>query len=59
MGGPGGAAEGGDEMGGGYEPAPERRAAPAPRAPAPAPRAPAPAPKSATGFDDMDDDIPF
>ena len=33
-----------------------RRAAPAPRAPAPAPR---PAPKSATGFDDMDDDIPF
>jgi len=37
-------------------PAP-RRAAPPPRAPAPAPRAPAP--KSATGFDDMDDDIPF
>ncbi len=33
----------------------------APRAPAPraAPRAPAPAPKAATGFDDMDDDIPF
>ena len=34
----------------------------APRAPAPraaAPRAPAPAPKPATGFDDMDDDIPF
>lgn len=61
MGGPGGAAEGGDDTGGGYEPAPERRAAPAPRAPAPAPRAPAsaPAPKSATGFDDMDDDIPF
>jgi single-strand DNA-binding protein len=29
--------------------------------PAPAPRAPAsrPAPKSSTGFDDMDDDIPF
>ena len=36
------------------------------RAPAPAPRpaqnqgrAPAPAPRAATGFDDMDDDIPF
>ena len=35
-----------------------RRSAPPPRAPAPAPRA-APAPKSSTGFDDMDDDIPF
>ena len=34
-----------------------RRAAPPPRAPAPAPRAPAA--KSSTGFDDMDDDIPF
>ncbi len=32
--------------------------APAPRAPAPAPRAPAPT-KGASGFDDMDDDIPF
>jgi single-strand DNA-binding protein len=36
----------------------------APRAPAAAPRAPAPAPrqapaKSSSGFDDMDDDIPF
>ena len=31
-----------------------------PAAPAPAPRAPAPAPKAAgSGFDDMDDDIPF
>jgi single-strand DNA-binding protein len=52
----------GDDMGGGYEqPAEPRRAAPAPRAAAPrAPAAaPAPAPKSATGFDDMDDDIPF
>jgi single-strand DNA-binding protein len=29
------------------------------RAPRPAPQRPAPAPKSATGFDDMDDDIPF
>ncbi|UUX96037.1 single-stranded DNA-binding protein [Aquabacterium sp. J223] len=37
--------------------APQRRSAPSPRAPA-APR-PAPAPKSNTGFDDMDDDIPF
>ena len=35
-----------------------RRSAPPPRAPAPAPRS-APAPKSSTGFDDMDDDIPF
>ncbi len=35
-----------------------RRAAPPPRAAAPAP-APRPAPKSSTGFDDMDDDIPF
>ncbi len=34
-----------------------RRAAPPPRAPAAAPRAPAA--KSSTGFDDMDDDIPF
>ncbi|MFC5519713.1 single-stranded DNA-binding protein [Polaromonas jejuensis] len=44
---------------GGYE-APRRAAAPAaPRAPAPAPRqAPAPS-KAASGFDDMDDDIPF
>ncbi len=42
---------GGDEMG----------AAAAPRPAAPARSAPAakPAPKSATGFDDMDDDIPF
>ena len=32
-----------------------RRSAPPPRAPAPR----APAPKSSTGFDDMDDDIPF
>ncbi|MGJ7554456.1 single-stranded DNA-binding protein [Variovorax sp. RB2P76] len=51
QGGNGGGASGG---GGGY----------APRAPAAAPRAPAPAPrqapaKSSSGFDDMDDDIPF
>ncbi len=47
MGGPGG------DDGGGYSRAP----APAPRAAAPAPRQ-APA-KSSSGFDDMDDDIPF
>jgi single-strand DNA-binding protein len=65
MGGQGGQAGqgGGYDDGGGYE-AP-RQAAPAPaRAPAPAPRqAPAPAPAqsrtSSSGFDDMDDDIPF
>ena len=50
MGGP----SGGDEYGG----APARRPAPAPR---PAASAPAgkPAAKPASGFDDMDDDIPF
>ena len=57
-GGGGGGGGGGDD---GYsEPRAEalRRAAPAPapRSPAPAPRQ---APKSSTGFDDMDDDIPF
>ncbi|WP_457281543.1 single-stranded DNA-binding protein [Polaromonas sp. P5_D5] len=50
MGGPGG------DDGGGYE-AP-RQSAPAARPPAAAPR-PAPAAKAASGFDDMDDDIPF
>ena len=48
---------GGDEEGGGYSREPSARpaaAAPAPRAPAPRP-----APKAASGFDDMDDDIPF
>ena len=58
----GAAAGGGGRDGGDYGEAPAARA-PAPR-PAAAPRAPAaaaarPAPKSATGFDDMDDDIPF
>ncbi|WP_298210963.1 single-stranded DNA-binding protein [Acidovorax sp.] len=52
---------GSGDNGGGYE-AP-RRAAPQARPPAPAPRpAPAPAaqaPRAASGFDDMDDDIPF
>jgi single-strand DNA-binding protein len=46
----GGGAGGGDDMGG----APAPRSAPAPRAPAGKPAA-----KSSTGFDDMDDDIPF
>ena len=49
----GGSGGGSDETGEGGE-AP-RRPAPAAR-PAPAPK---PAPKAATGFDDMDDDIPF
>ena len=48
---------------GGYDQAP-RRAAPAPRpmaapAPRPAPAPVAQAPRAASGFDDMDDDIPF
>ncbi|MFN3862540.1 MAG: single-stranded DNA-binding protein [Roseateles sp.] len=50
----GGYSRGGDDMGGGR---PAARPAAAPR-PAPQ-RAPAPAPKASTGFDDMDDDIPF
>jgi single-strand DNA-binding protein len=54
-GGGGGYARGGDDMGGGG-----RAPAPRPAAARPAPqRAPAPAPKASTGFDDMDDDIPF
>ena len=63
---PGGYDDGGygDQGGGGYEPQAPRRAAPPPRpmaAPAPRP-APAPVaqpPRAASGFDDMDDDIPF
>jgi single-strand DNA-binding protein len=51
MGGP----SGGDDEGGGAP----RRAAPPGRAPAPAPAAQRPAAKPASGFDDMDDDIPF
>ena len=55
MGGPGGD----DGGGGGYDAPPSRSAAPAPR-PMAAPARPAPAPsKTASGFDDMDDDIPF
>jgi single-strand DNA-binding protein len=42
---------------GGYDSAPRRQAAPS-RAPAPAAQRPA-ASKPASGFDDMDDDIPF
>lgn len=50
---------------GGYDQAPARRAAPpqrpaaAPQRPAPAPAPMAQAPRAASGFDDMDDDIPF
>jgi single-strand DNA-binding protein len=47
----------GEEGGGGYS-----RPAAAPRQAAPAPRPPAPAPapaRQSSGFDDMDDDIPF
>lgn len=53
----GGAPAGADD--GGYE---SEGRSEAPRRSAPPPRAPAaqrPAPKSSTGFDDMDDDIPF
>jgi single-strand DNA-binding protein len=53
----GGPSDGGDDGGGQQAP---RRMAPSapPRAAAPAPRQ-APAPRPASGFDDMDDDIPF
>ena len=50
---------------GGYDQAPARRAAPPqrpaapPQRPTPAPAPMAPAPRAASGFDDMDDDIPF
>ena len=52
----GGGDDGGSGSGGGYS-----RPAAAPRAAAPSPRpAPAPAPaRQSSGFDDMDDDIPF
>ncbi|PJI95417.1 single-strand binding protein [Acidovorax sp. 69] len=57
----GGGYGGGDQ--GGYDQAPRRAAAPQARPPAPPQRpAPAPvaqAPRAASGFDDMDDDIPF
>ena len=53
----GGGDEGGGGGGGGYE---QRRApaAATPRAPAPTAARPAPS-RAASGFDDMDDDIPF
>ncbi|MGZ5181429.1 MAG: single-stranded DNA-binding protein [Ramlibacter sp.] len=61
MGGGGGGGGGGgsmpDDDGGGYDSAPRRSAPPA-RAPAPAAQRPA-ASKPSSGFDDMDDDIPF
>ncbi len=57
LGGREGGGGGGDDMGGGGSSERPQRSAPAPR-PAPAPRQ-APAAKSSTGFDDMDDDIPF
>lgn len=60
LGGREGMGEPSGDDGGGYDGAP-RRAAPAPQRPAaaaPAPRQ-APAPRPASGFDDMDDDIPF
>jgi single-strand DNA-binding protein len=54
MGGPSGG--GGDEEGGG---APRRAAPPQQRAAAPAAQRPAAPQKPSSGFDDMDDDIPF
>lgn len=47
--------------GGGYDSAPRRAPPPSRAAPAAAPaqRTAAPAPKASSGFDDMDDDIPF
>ena len=68
MGGGSGQQQGGYDDGGygdqgGYDQASPRRAAPAQRPAAPVQRpAPAPvaqAPRAASGFDDMDDDIPF
>lgn len=65
MGGQGGGQQGGYDDGGGYGgdqgggyDQPPRRAAPAP-APRPAPAPVAQPPRAASGFDDMDDDIPF
>ncbi len=54
MGEPTGDAGAGGDAGGGYT-----RPAPASRPAAQAPRQPAPPAKSTSGFDDMDDDIPF
>ncbi len=54
----GGQSQGGDESFSREAPEPSSRPAGRPAASRPAP-APAPAAKSSTGFDDMDDDIPF
>ncbi|MFZ5486119.1 MAG: single-stranded DNA-binding protein [Burkholderiaceae bacterium] len=62
-----GASQGGYDEGGGYDAAPRRAsppparpaARPAAPAPAAAPMAPQPAAPASSGFDDMDDDIPF
>ncbi|MBE7367734.1 single-stranded DNA-binding protein [Ramlibacter pallidus] len=54
-----GAPAGGGDDDGGYGDSAPRRSAPPSRAPAPAAGARAPASKPASGFDDMDDDIPF
>ena len=48
----------GHDEGGGYETA-RQSSAPSARAPATAPRPPPAPAKASTGFDDMDDDIPF
>jgi single-strand DNA-binding protein len=55
MGGPSDGGDGGDER----SAPPVRRPAPAPRAAAPVAARQAPAPRPASGFEDMDDDIPF
>ena len=58
MGAGGGGDDGGAGAGGGYDSAPSRAPAASARAPAAARPAPAQT-KAASGFDDMDDDIPF
>jgi single-strand DNA-binding protein len=54
----GGSGAGSQDDGGGYD-APPQRSAPPARAAAPAARQTPAASKAASGFDDMDDDIPF
>jgi single-strand DNA-binding protein len=58
-GGSGGGGDDGGGGGGGYDEAPRRAPAPASRAPSAAPRQAPAAAKPSSGFDDMDDDIPF
>ena len=55
----GGPSDGGGDGGEERSAPPARRPAPAPRAAAPVAARQAPAPRPASGFDDMDDDIPF